>query len=238
MKTILKKAIHVIIVWLDSHGYSFSYYARNSGWLKHRTIRRVIRKTTILSYPRLLAVLDAIDYLERNRIAGDIVVCGVWRGGLVRAICDYMLHSKKRVIWAYDTFDGNPEPEECDGTVAKRIWHRGFLGVSEEQVRTNIGSPDNVRFVKGDILTTLKEHKPEKIALMYLDTDWYASTRHELKELYPLVSPGGVVVQDDFGIFPGAQQATEDYFEEQGHKPLLVRLDVDARLWTKPAIVQ
>jgi len=64
MKTILKKAIHPIVLWLDSHGYSFSNYVRNSGWLKHRTIRQVIRNTTMLSYPRVLAVLDAIDYIE------------------------------------------------------------------------------------------------------------------------------------------------------------------------------
>lgn len=235
MKTLLKRAIHPIVLWLDSHGYSFSNYIRNVGNLKHRTIRQVIRKTTLLTYPRLLGVLDAIDYIQQNRIPGDIVVCGVWRGGLVAAICSYMGPHSGRSVWAYDTFEGNPEPDDRDGTPARRIWHKGFLSASEEEVRSNVGSADNVRFVKGDILQTLKLHKPEKIALMYLDTDWYASTKAELDELYPRVSAGGVVFQDDFGICPGAEQATEDYFALQDHKPLFVRLDVSARLWTKSA---
>ncbi len=237
MKTMLKKAIHPIVLWLDSHGYSFSNFVRNSGWLKHRTIRQVIQKTTMLSYPRVLGVLDAIDYIERNAIPGDIVVCGVWRGGLVGAICDYLLPSQGRTIWGYDTFEGNPEPDDRDGRQAKKIWHRGFLSVSEEQVRRNVGNRLNVRLVKGDILNTIKTQKPEKIALMYLDTDWYASTKAELDELYALVSPGGVVFQDDFGLCPGAEQATEDYFKDQPHKPLFVRLDVSARVWTKLAIM-
>jgi hypothetical protein len=173
---------------------------------------------------------------QHNRIPGDIAVCGVWRGGLVGAICDYMLPSRERVVWAYDTFEGNPAPDDRDGNLAKKVWHRGWLTVSEEQVRKNVGNHSNVRFIKGDVLKTLKEHRPEMIALMYLDTDWYASTKAELDELYPVVSPGGVIFQDDIGLCPGAQRAAEDYFQHQAHKPLLVRLDVSARVWTKLAI--
>jgi O-methyltransferase len=48
-----------------------------------------------------------------------------------------------------------------------------------------------------------------------LDTDWYASTYHELVHLYPILSTGGILMIDDYGWCRGARQATDQYIERE-----------------------
>src|SRR5215831_5605551 len=40
------------------------------------------------------------------------------------------------------------------------------------------------------------ESRPESIALLRLDTDWFQSTSHELVNLWPRVAEGGVLIID------------------------------------------
>ena len=76
---------------------------------------------------------------------------------------------------------------------------------------------------------------PDRIALLRLDTDWYASTKHELEHLYPRLEPGGVLIIDDYGHWPGARQAVDEYLAEHGISLLLGRIDNSGRIAVKPA---
>ena len=49
---------------------------------------------------------------------------------------------------------------------------------------------DRFQFVKGMVEETLPAVRPERVALLRLDTDWYESTRHELEHLFPRLVPG------------------------------------------------
>lgn len=69
--------------------------------------------------------------------------------------------------------------------------------------------------------------------MLRLDTDFYESTLHELKHLYPRLTPGGVLIIDDYGSFYGARKAVDEYFAERDAPPLLARIDRDARLATR-----
>ena len=53
-------------------------------------------------------------------------------------------------------------------------------------------------FLKEKLIKIL-EDAPEKIAILRLDTDWYESTKHELRHLFPRISPRGVIIIDDYG---------------------------------------
>jgi O-methyltransferase len=98
-----------------------------------------------------------------------------------------------------------------------------------------VGYPgERLHFVAGDVAKTIPEHAPEAIALLRLDTDFYASTRHELEQLYPRLSPGGVLIIDDYGDWAGARKATDEYFATHKPQPLLIRVDVGARMGIKP----
>jgi hypothetical protein len=89
---------------------------------------------------------------------------------------------------------------------------------------------DRVRLVEGPVEETLPDAAPAEIALLRLDTDWYASTRAEMQHLYPRLVPGGVLVIDDYGHYAGARQAVDEALEERGERLLLHRIDYTGRI--------
>jgi hypothetical protein len=89
----------------------------------------------------------------------------------------------------------------------------------------------NVQFVKGKVEDTIPQTISEKIALLRLDTDWYESTAHELKYLYPKLSTKGVLIIDDYGHWEGCRKAVDEYFAT--NTLLLNRIDYTGRIAIK-----
>ena len=88
--------------------------------------------------------------------------------------------------------------------------------------------------VKGKVEDTLPGHAPDHIAVLRLDTDWYASTKHEMEHLYPRLARGGVLIIDDYGHWAGSRQAVDEYLAEHGIHLLLNRTDYTGRMALKP----
>ena len=82
---------------------------------------------TMTSHERLLSLCDAIKHIETQQIQGDIVECGVWRGGSMMAAAKTLLELGKtsRTLWLYDTYDGMSEPGDAyvdlEGNDASRL---------------------------------------------------------------------------------------------------------------------
>jgi hypothetical protein len=170
--------------------------------------------------------LDNVEFcvrsvLERN-IPGDLIECGVWRGGT----CIYMrgllkaLGESKRTVWVADSFQGLPEPDgdisPLDAVSHEFLKLVGGFSVSLEAVQNNFAAFDlldsQVRFLPGWFSDTLQQAPIERLALMRLDADYYESTQQALDALYPKLSPGGFVIIDDYGIMPlGARRAVEEF---------------------------
>src|SRR5439155_15124185 len=77
-------------------------------------IIEAVRPYTMTSPERVLAVIRAIEHLERVEIEGDVVECGVWKGGssMAAALAMLRLHSRDRKLHLFDTFEGMPPPAE------------------------------------------------------------------------------------------------------------------------------
>jgi hypothetical protein len=90
-----------------------------------------------------------------------------------------------------------------------------------------------VHFVKGKVEDTLPKHAPKSIAILRLDTDFYASTKHELEHLYPRLVTGGVLIIDDYGYWAGSRRATDEYLQTNGIRIMLHRSDAAGRLAIK-----
>jgi O-methyltransferase len=207
---------------------------------------------TVTSPERIVALIRAVRHLVRCDIAGDIVECGVWRGGSMMAVARTLLAqgSSGRELWLYDTFAGMTAPGEhdvdFDGTPAGAEFSRrritddssSWASASLETVRSNLlstGYPESlVHLVPGRVEKTIPRSSPPTIALLRLDTDWYASTRHELEHLYPRLVQGGVLIIDDYGHWQGARRATEEYLDRVAQRPLLQRIDYSGRIAVKP----
>jgi len=205
---------------------------------------------TMTSPWRLYALWSATRYVVRNQIPGAIVLCGVWRGGgaMLVAYALRQLGVQDRTLYLYDTFAGMPEPDNVDishtGAAAAAYWQKVRRGAfsdwcyaSLEDVRRNLARTrypdDRLVFVQGLVEETIPAVAPDTIALMYLDTDWYQSTLHELTHLYPRLATGGVAIIDDYGYWQGARKAVDEYFAAQGCFPLLHRIDDTGRLIVK-----
>ena len=96
---------------------------------------------------------------------------------------------------------------------------------------------DSERFkpIPGLVEETLDSEReiPENLAILRLDTDWYESTLKELEVLYPRLSPGGVLIIDDYGHFTGARKAVDEYFRGRNESVLLHRSDYTGRVLIK-----
>jgi len=204
---------------------------------------------TMTSLDRRASLLGAIDHVVRHRIAGDIVECGVWRGGsmMLAALALMARGDTSRHLWLYDTFEGMSEPGAEDRSASgesaaaqlartprgEGVWCEAGLA----DVRANLESTgypgERIHFVEGKVEDTIPATLPKQVALLRLDTDWYESTRHELHHLYPLLSRHGILVIDDYGHWVGARQAVDEYFAAQGRPTFLHRVDYTARLVVK-----
>ncbi len=211
-----------------------------------------VRELTMTSPERILALCNAVEYLVENQIDGDIVECGVWRGGSMAAAAKTIIASgtqSQPTLWMYDTFDGMSAPTEQDVDItgqtaeslmgqqdrmdAKSVWCRSPLD-QVKQTMTDTEYPiDNVRFVPGKVEETLPIQAPDKIALLRLDTDWYESTRCELEHLFPKLVPGGVLIIDDYGHWEGCRRAVDEYFRNNQIAMLLNRIDYTGRIGVK-----
>jgi O-methyltransferase len=193
-------------------------------------------------------LLRAIAYLDSRRIPGDIVECGVWRGGNLMMVKDYRGTSTlERRLFLFDTFAGMTEPTVHDvgyfGEAAHHLHRRGqrhdhnaWAYASLEEVTNNFRETglldQTVIFREGPVEETLTGGKmPDRIALLRLDTDWYESTRIELEVLYPRLASGGVLIIDDYGSWKGSRKATDEYFADQPQ--LLIPLDIGCRIAIK-----
>jgi len=206
-----------------------------------------VRPWTMTSVERIYALIQAVRYLNANAIDGAVVECGVWKGGSMAAVARTLvrLNDLDRDLYLFDTFEGMSAPTDEDvdfsGARASDILCQDPAFYCDDAPLESVkallsqtGYPMNkIHFVKGKVEDTLPEQAPSVISLLRLDTDWYASTKHELSHLFPILASRGVIVIDDYGHWKGSQQACDEYFEENNIHILLNRIDYTGRIALK-----
>jgi Macrocin-O-methyltransferase (TylF) len=176
----------------------------------------ITRISKILAHYELFKVVAGLP--------GAIVECGVFKGASLTRFAAFREllgspYSKK--IVGFDTFGAFPETDYAPDVAVREEFvaaaGRESIGVSQlEEVLEQQGTQRNVELVEGDILETVpayvEQHPELRISLLNLDTDVYEPARVILEHLYPRVVPGGVLVVDDYGTFPGETHAVDEYF--------------------------
>jgi hypothetical protein len=216
-----------------------------------KEIIRAVRPWTMTGPDKMYALIQAVRYVTRHRIPGDVVECGVWRGGSMQAVARTLIAAGEttRDLHLFDTYEGMPPPTDRDlrrsdersaeellateSPEDSKVWAVATLDDVQDGFSRLPYPSERVHFVKGKVEDTIPEHAPEQIAILRLDTDWYESTRHELEHLYPRLSPGGVLLLDDYGYWEGAREAVDEFLEESGERLLLMRM-ASGRLAVKP----
>jgi len=154
-------------------------------------IIKFVSPFTMTKPEMIYAMIEGIRHVVRYDIPGDIVECGVWKGGSTMAAAKTLLEvgNSTRRLHLFDTFEGNPEPTDADlnvkgetatakfskagpcGSVGSK-WCNATLDEAKRNVFSAGYDNSKIHFVKGKVEDTILQNAPERIALLRLDTDF------------------------------------------------------------------
>lgn len=204
-----------------------------------------------LSYcgpPKLENLLDAALRVRAEGVAGDFLEAGVALGGSA------ILLAKLKAPWVdlhlYDVFSMIPSPGLGDGEDAHKRYevirsgasagiggdlYYGYVDKLIDRVKANLAifdlepKRDNIHLIQGLFDDTLHPRGP--IALAHIDCDWYEPVRTCINRILPHLSPGGILVFDDYSSYSGCTKAVNEMLDERPemekifhHRSLGVRL--------------
>jgi hypothetical protein len=197
---------------------------------------------TMTSLQRQIQTIRTIEHVISNKIDGDIVEIGVWRGGTVMIMLYKLMQLgvNDRHVHLYDTFTGMTEASEHDveaptGRHANEVWERVQCVADYNDVYTNItsvGYPmDKIHFHVGDIRQVEMNDIPATISLLRLDNDWFELYKFELPIFAPRVSKNGIITIDDYGHWNGCKKAVDDYIQATYPEKQLYKIDYTGVFW-------
>jgi O-methyltransferase len=194
---------------------------------------------TMVGVDRLTNLRDLAQSALEEKIPGDFIETGVWRGGcciLMRGILAANGVSERKV-YVVDSFAGvpPPKPELYPADRDDTLYRHSELVVPLDVVKANFARygllDEQVVFVEGWFSDTLPSLRCGPLALLRLDGDLYESTHLALKHLHPKLSPGGFVIVDDFGVSAGCRQAVFDYRAKHGIDAPIQEIDRSGVWW-------
>jgi hypothetical protein len=144
-----------------------------------------------------------------------------------------MEHAPEKKIYACDSFEGFPE--EKVGRID--LGFLRFLSRVRRKFQVCADTPERLQrifdifdiqgeLVKGYFSDTLPRFANSRFCFIHIDCDIYESHIECLNLLYENLSPGGVVVFDDYATsqWPGATKAVDEFFAS---RPETVELCTD-----------
>ena len=175
--------------------------------------------------------------LGRLGIEGDVVECGVYRGGSAAVLGWSMMQLEgPRKLWLFDSFAGMPPASERDGEFSHKL--EGEYVGSEDQTRLLLeraGVPEGrYEIITGRFESTFPAVTAPPTALLHVDCDFYEPVKLTLEKFYPAMPPGGFVVLNDYGVYKGAREATDSFLAEHAPGVQPVAIDPTASFFQKP----
>jgi len=188
-----------------------------------------IRPYTMLTELRLYNLYRMAKQACIEDLPGNFVECGVAGGGATALLAHIarQYSRRPRKVYAFDTFDGMPEPSEKDRQIRSGItaeesgWGTGTCAAPIENVHRacrELGAEDLLVAVAGLFEDTLPQTRGEvgEIALLHADADWYESQLSIFNHLYGNLVQNGFVQVDDYGYWSGSREAVDKFQSTQG----------------------
>lgn len=157
-------------------------------------------------------------------VPGDIFEAGAGSGGSGRLMLDVLGDAQcRKRLWFLDTFEGyrKVDPDK-DGT---HIHVNDCRCAGFDEVKALLTSDVcHPHLVKGLIPATLEQVRAERISFAHIDVNLYEPTLAATCFAIERLSPGGVVLFDDYG-WPaayGARRAIEEACAKHGFEPIAV----------------
>jgi O-methyltransferase len=197
---------------------------------------------TMIGAQRLASLQQCVEVVLNEDIPGDLVECGVWRGGaciLMRAVLA-AYGDEKRCVWLADSFAGVPPPDVAHYAADENLrldLSAYVLAVPQATVEANFKRygllDERVRFLPGWFKDTLPSAPIQSIAVLRLDGDLYESTIQALDALYPRLSIGGFCIIDDYHAIEACRKAVTDYRQQHEVTDEIIDIDGSGVFWRK-----
>jgi O-methyltransferase len=173
--------------------------------------------------------------------SGCIVECGVWKGGMMGGMASVLGSSRPYAL--FDSFRGLPEAKLVDGdsalewqtkTDAPDYFDNCSANKSFAVEAMRRAGCNDVSFHEGWFDVTLKDYKaPRTIDVLRLDGDWYESTMTCLTSLFDQVTPGGIIILDDYHVWDGCSRALHDFLSRRAATERIMNLGKVCFLYKK-----
>lgn len=172
-----------------------------------------IEHRTLLTTPKILTVWELAKVCASTK--GDAAEVGVWKGGSAKIISGVMKHKTTHL---FDTFQGlpAPNPDKSD-----QMLEGALCNVDEIDVRGFL-EDQNVKFYVGLFPETAGPLKDKMFCFVHADADLYQCTKDICEFFYPRMSPGGIILFDDYGLsgLEGCKLAIDEFFADKPECPV------------------
>jgi O-methyltransferase len=181
---------------------------------------------------------ELVQRVGRLGVEGDIVECGVYRGGSAAILGWSMmgLGDDARKLWLFDSFAGMPAATDRDGEFSHTLegQYVGSEATARRLVQQAGVPPERCEIVVGPFEQTYRSTPTPRAALLHVDCDFYEPVRQTLEKFFPSMPAGGFVVLNDYGIYKGARAATDEFLERHSLAVEPVAIDPTAAFFQKP----
>lgn len=200
---------------------------------KFNAIWERVRPRTTASWERGRALWTAVSTVVESEIPGAMVQCGTGTGGAAMLIAATLIQRQAatREVFLFDRFDGPAEPSPADAGRAAAATGGSTQDVRQEVEAAVRGAGYDFRLVhliEGDLGDTLPRTSTLRIALLDLDTQSYENTTAALRNLYPRVAQGGILMLGSSPERSDARRAVDEYFADPDvpfSRPMLWAID-------------
>jgi cephalosporin hydroxylase len=188
---------------------------------------------TTLGRARLDHLETQLDVVRTESVDGDLVSCGAERGGVGVFLRGYLeAHEMaRRTVWVADVFRDGASQDAPAGAESDRRQPAGLNTVRQAFDSFDLFD-DRVRFVQGELHTSLPAAPIDDVALLHLHAETSDEVEAVLVALYDKLTVGGFVVVD--GVHDeGLRRAVDAFRRERGIDETVERVGWSSLCWRK-----
>lgn len=186
-------------------------------------IMKQVKPYTMVSRKRMQNLWRLLQRVEREGVEGDFVELGVARGGTAAMIATVARGSRiERYVWLYDAFENLSSP--C--ATYSEVWQTMF-----STFHFNI---EKVHLVSGFFADVVPARPSRPISFLHIDASGAEAVRDALYPLFPLVTPHGWIVFDNYGADSGCRTVVDGFLMEHGLTQRLCRFGRSQAFFQKP----
>ena len=200
---------------------------------------QTVQPYTLVPARNLTTLYREVRRTLRAGVVGDFVEIGVHRGGSAGVLAALIKGQVDRQLHLFDRWGDLPDPTERDGFRGEQ-YRKDMIKDKLATLRDDpplartrhlledlIAFPqDRLHYYTGWYSETLATYHGGPIAFVSLDCDYYDSVRDALHFIDRFASPRATIVADDYGSWPGARAAVDEWVAKTERKVQLYRLRI------------